>query len=127
MSTAASDPTVLKTLNWIKGQLEGGSSEATVVETYRSGSSWYRVWSDGFIEQGGISSRGSTVSFHKSFSNADYQLVFTGIGSVTNGTDTDITWVVGLTFTKSKSKSSFSINDAGFGVPTSFSWIATGY
>lgn len=26
---------------------------ATVVETYRNGTEWYRVWSDGWVEQGG--------------------------------------------------------------------------
>ena len=29
---------------------------ATIVETYVNGSSWYRVWSDKFVEQGGLAS-----------------------------------------------------------------------
>lgn len=30
------------------------SNEAVVIKTYRSGDSWYKVWSDGSIEQGGV-------------------------------------------------------------------------
>ena len=37
-----------------------------LVETWRSGSSWYRVWSDGFIEQGGYAVEG--------IANVDYGL-----------------------------------------------------
>ena len=32
-----------------------GSGVETVVEHWHEGTEWYRVWSDGFIEQGGIS------------------------------------------------------------------------
>ncbi len=37
-----------------------------LIETWRSGSSWYRVWSDGFIEQGGYAVEG--------IANVDYGL-----------------------------------------------------
>ena len=33
----------------------------TVVETYSSGSSWYRIWSDGWCEQGGV----ATINYEK--------------------------------------------------------------
>lgn len=46
-----------------------------VVETYLNGTSWYRIWSDGWGEQGGIASKDSTVTFLKPFSNSDYSLV----------------------------------------------------
>ena len=45
--------------------------KVTVVETWKSGDSWYRKWSDGYIEQGGkiqtaTGSNGKyTVTFHK--------------------------------------------------------------
>lgn len=53
-----------------------------VVEKWQSGSSWCRVWSDGWIQQGGyfpvsgsVSSYGvkeHTISLVRSFSNSDY-------------------------------------------------------
>ena len=45
-------------------------------ETYRSGSIWYRVYSDGYIEQGGNfsnSARGTTITFPKAFTSTNYQ------------------------------------------------------
>ena len=44
-----------------------------VVETYRNGTSWYRVWSNGFIEQGGVQEghSGDITYFLKKFTN-DY-------------------------------------------------------
>lgn len=44
---------------------------AYVTQTWRSGTKWYRVWSDGWIEQGGHGT-GGTCTFNKSFSNTDY-------------------------------------------------------
>ena len=46
-----------------------------VKETYKSGTNWYRVWSDGWIEQGGLDtttysgSNGRTITFHKAFTS----------------------------------------------------------
>lgn len=62
---------------------QGVSPEAYVIETWSSGSSWYRVWSDGFIEQGGFNTNtgGSfsitkiTVTLNKAFSNTNYTFV----------------------------------------------------
>lgn len=34
--------------------LENHGAGATVVESYRNGTEWYRVWSDGWLEQGGL-------------------------------------------------------------------------
>lgn len=47
----------------------------TVVETYKNGNSWYRVWSDGWIEQGGqtTSSTGvGTLNFIRPFLTTNY-------------------------------------------------------
>lgn len=44
---------------------------AYVTETWHSGTEWYRVWSDGWIEQGGHGT-GSACTFSKPFSNKDY-------------------------------------------------------
>jgi hypothetical protein len=44
---------------------------AYVTKTWSSGTEWYRIWSDRFIEQGGHGT-GSTCTFSKPFSNKDY-------------------------------------------------------
>lgn len=44
---------------------------AYVTKTWSSGTEWYRVWSDGFIEQGGHGT-GSACTFSKPFSNKNY-------------------------------------------------------
>lgn len=54
----------------------------TVVETYRNGSSWYRVWSDGWCEQGGYSAAGGyIVTFLKKYTSTDYTAFATFEGS----------------------------------------------
>ena len=48
---------------------------AVVTQNYVNDTSWYRVWSDGFIEQGGhiaVSSSSVTVNLLKSYSDAKY-------------------------------------------------------
>ena len=47
-----------------------------IKEKYANGTSWYRIWSDGWIEQGGYSSgsTGRTVSFLKVFSNTNFSI-----------------------------------------------------
>lgn len=42
-----------------------------VTKTWSRGTEWYRVWSDGFIEQGGHGT-GSACTFSKPFSNKNY-------------------------------------------------------
>jgi hypothetical protein len=62
----------------------GGASAtkpAVVVTSYKSGASWYRVWSDGWIEQGGQISTTTkmeqinTITFHKAFKDTNYTIV----------------------------------------------------
>ena len=60
-----------------------------VVETYVNGSSWYRIWSDGWIEQGGRVSISqdtqTTVTLLKTFSNTNYTAL---ISACRSGTQT---------------------------------------
>lgn len=45
----------------------------TVVETYHSGTEWYRIWSDGWCEQGGqAAANTSSVTFLKEFTDTNY-------------------------------------------------------
>ena len=57
------------------GQLENHGAGATVVESYRNGTEWYRVWSDGWLEQGGsdlTSSDNGTKNFLLPFADTNY-------------------------------------------------------
>lgn len=48
-----------------------------VIETYKNGSSWYRIWSDGWCEQGGmleVSALESTINLLRGFSNTNYNI-----------------------------------------------------
>ncbi len=55
---------------------------AVVIQNYVSGTSWCRVWSDGWIEQGGrtdilSAQMSTTITFIKPFSNANYTTILT--------------------------------------------------
>lgn len=58
---------------------------AWVVESYRNDIEWYRVWSDGWIEQGGIilfnsySILAQTITFPTAFTNTNYIFTTTAI------------------------------------------------
>lgn len=45
-----------------------------VVETYQNGTSWYRVWSDGWCKQGGHVTSNGTVTLLKPFLNKNYNV-----------------------------------------------------
>lgn len=50
----------------------GNLVKGFVKETWKSGTSWYRIWSDGWIEQGNYSTNKTntqTVTFYKAFTN----------------------------------------------------------
>ena len=53
--------------------------------TYLNGTTWYRIWPDGWIEQGGVAAKGGSVSitFPKAFKNTSYTAIATSMG--TNG------------------------------------------
>ncbi len=60
------------------------ANDVKITKTWRSGSNWYRVWSDGFIEQGGIFSENGgvdnkvyTVTYNTTFNNNDYTINIT--------------------------------------------------
>lgn len=51
---ASSDSsTRVPTTEWVKRRIDAEAPEDYVVETYRSGSTWYRKWKSGFIQQHG--------------------------------------------------------------------------
>ena len=55
---------------------------AVVIQNYVNGTSWYRVWSDGWIEQGGVvtingADQNGTVTLLKAHANANYSAIAT--------------------------------------------------
>lgn len=50
----------------------------TVIEAYSNGTNWYRVWSDGWCEQGGktycAASQWTTINFLKVFADTNYEV-----------------------------------------------------
>lgn len=102
-----------------------------IVETYSNGTSWYRVWSDGWCEQGGYytltTQAGITISLLKQYANADYTIL-------TNLRVTDNTaYLAGISqisvVSSSKTTSSFGITTAGIQTftPQGCFWSACGY
>ena len=45
-----------------------------IIETYVNGTSWYRIWSDGWCEQGGSYTTSGTYTFLKPFKDTNYCL-----------------------------------------------------
>lgn len=62
------------------------NSVAVIVKNYVRGTSWYRVWSDGWIEQGGKGAVDgtATTTLPKKFSDANYTLAVTLSGGTGN-------------------------------------------
>lgn len=97
-STVASSAAV-KELNDKLGT--SGLGKAYIKETWRSGANWYRVWSDGFIEQGGVLSNVksgagvgnnylNTLTFLKPFTTTNINLVLTYYNHAANGSYVDV-------------------------------------
>ena len=96
-----------------------------IVESWQSGTSWYRIWNDGWIEQGGVmtgSATSKTITLNTPFTTTNYTVMTTEreIGS----TDTD-----GVDFTcmvRSVTTTSFSCSTVSGASRNSF-WYACGY
>lgn len=62
---------------------------AVVIKTYLSGSTWYRLWSDNWVEQGGVAGASNTVdtditiTFPKKFSSTNYYFNYSALTATT--------------------------------------------
>lgn len=112
-------------------QAEFGAHDApsgtTVTSSWHSGTEWYRIWSDGWCEQGGhyTGSIGTdatlNMNLHQSFVDTNYSLHFQVYGSGTNDEGTDYA-------VNSKTTSSFVIANEGYQASAfGFDWEAKGY
>lgn len=95
-----------------------------VIDTYANGTSWYRVWSDHWCEQGGVQYRTSTtntVSFLKPFQNTNYTIT-NAILKDNNGAVVDLAYSMCI---GAKTTTGFDF----YSQTTSYnlSWYACGY
>ena len=87
---ATSNTTHIATTAWVNSKITSTTAKAYITETYSSGSSWYRKYSDGWIEQGGFIAASSTMgavsqTYHTPFTQAQCPIL---IGySTDTGTD----------------------------------------
>lgn len=98
-------------------------SSVYVKEVWKSGTEWCRIFSDGWIEQGGILKRNSgTVSFHKGFSNTDYTFLHTPNLSGMSGQ-----WFAWGVSSKTTASIKISMVGGANTAPSSMCWVAYGY
>ena len=89
------------------------SGKPYVTETYRNGISWYRLWSDGWIEQGGIAYGGQVINFLKPFGDANYCLTFGSSYGTYTYTENGV------------NRTAYGFSTLSWGFPAT--WIACGY
>lgn len=97
------------------------SQRKVVVETYKNGFSWYRVWSDGWIEQGGhltVNVAATNVQLLKQYKDATYTTV--GCQANTNNAGFHTINVAALSATH------IQIRQTAVGTPI-VNWYACGY
>ena len=101
------------------------ASLTTVVETYQNGTSWYRVWSDGWCEQGGYSTSSNvTITLLKTYANTNYTIT---LGKAfKNETNTRIPNIVSTTKTTAQFKVTGTYNNTA-GTDCYFYWETKGY
>ena len=67
---------LISKLDEINNRLINLENSKRIIETWNEGTEWYRVWSDGWIEQGGQSYNAVdseiTIQLHKPYTNSDY-------------------------------------------------------
>ena len=93
-----------------------------VTETYQNGYSWYRVYSDGWCEQGGLlqpSSNSTILTFLKPFSNLNYTPLVTASWASVAAQQNEGVFYADITKT--------SMNVTVSSVPTYVWWQAQGY
>ena len=100
-----------------------------VTETYRNGTEWYRLWSDGWKEQGSMSTiiNGTAgvsfvINYPTPFSSSDNQMIImTPFETDTNDTGSNLT-IIG------RAANNFTGVNVGYGRnPLYISWYACGY
>ena len=113
-----------------------GVSTVHITKTWKStGGSWYREWSDGFIEQGGVATVGNNshapVTFPHPFSNTYYSI--SGYADENKGNSSVIGVKVSYNPVRTNTSCGLTITWAGGGesdyMPKDYKiyWVAVGY
>ncbi len=107
-------------VNIVQNTVDDNSLHAYVISSYHSGTDWYRVYSDGWCEQGGVVSS-SSVTLLKPYKDTNYSIFLGYVG----GTD-------GCWYSTNKTTSSFDQYIKFYGInPMADSapnyWRACGY
>ncbi len=100
------------------------ATPAVVVENYVNGTSWYRVWSDGWCEQGGrewFATAGTQITFLKAFKDTNYTLT-TGLNAGDNYVKSlNVSSILSTSFTGK------ATTDGGGSISSIYWWKACGY
>ena len=107
-------------------------SRPYVIDTYKNGTSWYRIWSDGWCEQGGVTPYKTspvTITLLKEYADTNYNVILTDISHIQNYC---VGWLSITRNTKTVSTfqaSGFYGNGTLTGVKdnSSVGWTTTGY
>ena len=92
-------------------KLDKSAVKAYITETYQNGNSWYRIWSDGWCEQGFIINANVTsITLLKPFTTTTYNVLF----SFVDTTDTSSTDRAGTKSANNKTITSFTKSACGF-------------
>lgn len=109
-------------VNIVQNTVDKNSLTAYVIDTYHSGTDWYRVWSDGWCEQGGsITTSNGTIIFLKEFIDTNYTFI-------SQASDFD-DYAISVSTWGNKTKSSIQVRCGYNGSPYAreVSWEAKGY
>jgi len=112
--------TILKNKPYNDPYLKLVSGNVCVTETYQNGTSWYRVYSDGWCEQGGVANAtytGTVIKLLKPYKDLDYKGLV-----INNGVNTSAT--INTSFTVKTT--SQAILSSGFSGAASVTWRAWG-
>lgn len=121
LSTHSYDLSKKKTLygQYDKGLMWDGNQVVCLVTHWQSGDKWYRKYSNGWIEQGGIwYTSNTTLSFNIAFSNTNYTIV----GSENQGDDN----ARAIKFNRNNATTT-SIRMVGSANPIGVCWYACGF
>ena len=113
-----------RSFNTNSGTFGNWMCDIYVVESYKNGASWYRKYSDGWIEQGGNveapKSGWTAIPLHIPFSNKNYNLMTCNSGSTTDAFATKVD-----TSGKNTTTTAYACVDHNSG--TGIRWEAKGY
>ena len=113
--------TKIATTAWVNSTIN--SEVVVVTQTYTNGTSWYRVWSDKWCEQGGITgsyASGTLITLLKPFANTNYSVMLIPTAHTSDATSYNFHGVP-----ENKTTKQFSAHtNATFGA---LCWQACGY